>query len=174
MSFFQRLFGQRGTAAAPTPVADVAPSPPSTLRDRVRTVISNPRGDGDAPAMLLPSGPGYVVEVVGESHYQEALLRTLVNSSWEREQGLLLLPEPENQHDPRAVRVTTFKLECLGYLPAAVAALYQPVLLKIVAEGVYPIVSGKLVGGTGKKSIGVYLDVAGPPAIARECGFECP
>ncbi|WP_328277714.1 HIRAN domain-containing protein [Sphingobium sp.] len=54
---------------------------------------------------------GWPVNLAGESFYQEAI------SACEPGQGVALIPEPGNAHDPRAIMVWSEAGEQIGYVP---------------------------------------------------------
>jgi predicted Zn-ribbon and HTH transcriptional regulator len=107
------------------------------------------------------------LEVVGESHYQEAL--------WEAVGGIrvdpvredcvaLLVPEPNNPYDPNAVRVVV-EGKTVGYLSRENAALYLPGLRRLMANchGGLVALRGVIVGGGPRENhrvgfLGVFLD----------------
>lgn len=153
----------------PATVAGVTAAPPVVDGP----VINDPRGDGVVPAAMLPgTGHGYFVEVVGESHYQD-VFRALRAKSDEREQGVILAPEPDNPYDPNAVAVQTFQGEILGYLKREDAARYQPTLLHLTAEGKTAICAARFQWGTKTKPMSsVWLDVEVPTALARHFGVK--
>jgi hypothetical protein len=104
------------------------------------------------PAPTEMDGVGYL-EVVGESHYQDAL--RLIADKHGRICSARLVPEPDNAFDHNAVMVE-IDGHTVGYLSRAEARRYQRRLLPLAS----PIqVPAKLIGGTrGKPSFGVLLD----------------
>jgi hypothetical protein len=122
-------------------------------------------GDKGAPVALKP-GRGWVVEVVGESQYQDALAR-----SYKRHGGdghdlkvtASLRPESGNANDEAAVRVE-IDGATVGYLPREIAPDYRVVLGEQAAT-----CSAKIVGGFTKEDgtqafFGVKLNAKWPPA----------
>lgn len=172
MGLFSRFVGwmnKETPADAPDRPEQEHASPPSeTAHPPVPTgIVISGRGGVDVPAIMLPAGAGYVLEIVGESHYQDTLVAMRVDSGGEREHGLQLVAEIDNPHDAMAVSVRTFSGDIVGYLPREYAPKYHSALLPLVSIGVAAAVSGKLVGGTQrKKTIGVYIDVGGPRSVA--------
>lgn len=93
----------------------------------------------------LPLLAKSITSVVGESHYQAVINKTRLGASskpplpvegWpleiSKEERLpwftaYLEREPDNPHDPKAVRVSSTH-GCLGYLPAATASGFQRAL----------------------------------------------
>lgn len=93
---------------------------------------------------------GEEMEVVGESRYQENFVKLVGPKT---EQGhhasvlAILVPEPENAHDPFAVVVRVDGRD-VGHLPAEVAADYQAVLLRLTREtGCYAVCNAIIKGG---------------------------
>ena len=70
----------------------------------------------------------YETSVVGESFHREEIIAWLEAQDYldwkagKRREVFLLVREPDNAHDPNAVRVTTSGGLTVGYLPAEVAA----------------------------------------------------
>lgn len=54
-----------------------------------------------------------------------------------------VVPELGNPYDPNAVAVSLHNRH-VGYLPAAVARVYSPLLVKLVAQGFVPFVQGQI------------------------------
>ncbi|WP_431879962.1 DUF4236 domain-containing protein [Amycolatopsis sacchari] len=114
------------------------------------------------------------VSVVGESHYQEALRRAVGGAAagTEPERHLpvvaTLVPEPENRHDPCAVRVdvvTGAGTATVGYLSRSDARAYQPPLLTMLRQGRIGTCPAKVTGGAAGRSYGIYLHLADPQAL---------
>ena len=93
-----------------------------------------------------------LVNVAGESHYQEAL-RALTSTDGTAEIRLeveaVLVPEPANPHDPNAVMVQ-IDGRLVGYLPRADAVAYGPMIAAVR--------SAPSPGRTGRRS----SDTTGP------------
>jgi hypothetical protein len=77
------------------------------------------------------SGPTEVA-VVGETFYAGAIRDAELSVQRGRELSALLMPEPENPHDPCAVAVYLEGRKA-GHLPASVARTAQPALLSFAA-----------------------------------------
>ncbi len=116
-----------------------------------------------------------LVNVAGESHYQEAL-RALTGSDgsesvWQEFQAVLV-PEPENRYDPNAVKVLIADRH-VGYLPREEAAAYRPMLERLGERGrrgaCEAMASGRG-GATGTSNIGVFLRLpeAHEPLVAPD------
>ena len=133
-------------------------------------------GTGASPAVSVPGGQhdcalpaGQSQAVVGESHYQPALRAATGGrkaGSWDDHITVKaqLVPEPKNKYDRNAVAVLVGG-RTVGYLPAEVAAEYQPVLLGLLSRGLLGTCTGAIVGG-GSKFYGIWLMVAEPGVIS--------
>lgn len=109
------------------------------------------------------------MNVVGESHYQQALgeLSTLFEliGRDDRNFAATLAPEPTNAHDPTAVAVRTDSGATLGYLPRDVAHRYHE---SIAAQPGRVRCWAQLCGGTeDAPAIGVVLDFEPIYALTR-------
>jgi HIRAN domain len=128
------------------------------------------RGPAPAPAagsveVTLYDG-GETLEVVGESHYQEALWEIVGGRRREHvrhETYVLLVPDPDNRYDANAIEVRINGL-LVGYLSREDAALYRPGLLKLMEKSANNLVAlhAVIVGG-GERSdglgrLGVFID----------------
>jgi len=114
-----------------------------------------------------------LVNVAGESHYQEAL-RDLTGtdgvSEVRQEAEAVLVHEPSNPHDPNAVMI---KIDgrLVGYLPRAAAVAYAPMIAAVEARGRSAACEAMIAGRGGDTSaLGVFLrlpkpgdEAAGPP-----------
>lgn len=130
-------------------------------------VIGSPSGgipsDRQAPsgAIVLYSGVGGFVEVVGESNYQPTL--QVARSRAHEIDGRLkfwaiIEPENDNPHDPNAV-VIKFGNEKVGYLSKANAKVFRASHADAISKNVPIAARAVLTGGTsGKPTIGVMLD----------------
>jgi HIRAN domain len=106
------------------------------------------------------------LEVVGESHYQDALWRIVGGVREEHvrhEIHAVLMPEPDNAYDPNAIRVLVDG-SVVGYLSREDAAAYRPGLLLLMKTnpGTLIALNGVIVGGgerpDGLGRLGVFLD----------------
>lgn len=115
----------------------------------------------------LKTDRGWLLEVVGESNYQDALERALSVARPYQEHQLVVVslqPEEGNPHDGEAVRVD-HRGETVGYLPRAAARQYRAALGNTAGA-----VSGSIVGGGEDEDgealmLGIWLNVAWPPAF---------
>ena len=124
-----------------------------------------PRPAAETLAVTVYSGTE-TLEVVGESHYQDALWQIAGGRRSDRvRHGVyaILEPEPSNRHDPNAVKVVIGR-SCVGYLAREDAAAYREGLLRLMASCETGIVAlqGVIVGGgprpDGLGFLGVFLD----------------
>lgn len=108
--------------------------------------------------------------VVGESLHQPALRRAAGGRVADVSDGhfenaipvtACLVPEPGNPDDPNAVAVTVGE-ELVGYLPAATARTWQPVLVRAWGVGRYIRCAGSISGGGPQRSYGIFLTVCRP------------
>jgi len=106
------------------------------------------------------------LEVVGESHYQDALWKIVGGPRPDRvryETHAVLMPEPDNRYDPNAVKVLIAG-NLVGYLSREDAAAYRPGLLLLMKSSVNGLVAlnATVVGGgqrpDGPGLLGVFLD----------------
>ena len=106
-----------------------------------------------------------LVNVAGESHYQEAL-RALTGSDGSEpvriEAEAVLVPEPENPHDPNAVMVQ-IRERLVGYLPRDAAVAYAPMLRSVAERGRTAACEAMIAGrGGGDAVLGVFLRMPAP------------
>lgn len=140
MGLFDRLFGK---------------SPPLTAKATYATYVE---------ATLYTGSE--TLEVVGESHYQDALWRIVGGLSWEHVRHhtvAVLLPEPDNPYDANAVQVL-IGAELVGYLSREDAAAYRPGLLRLMESSTNGLVALEcVICGGGERAdglglLGVFLD----------------
>lgn len=98
--------------------------------------------------LVWPRSGAYACEVVGESHYQEAL--RLASKVHKQHPGTpllaLLTPENNNSHDRNAVSVRIAN-QLVGYLPREIAPEYRRLLLA-EGKGLVPVHAyGRITGG---------------------------
>lgn len=107
------------------------------------------------------------VDVVGESHYSDAIRAALPALSQGRAEVRVtaeLVPEPQNRHDPNAVRVQVGS-RCVGYLARDVARQYSPLFQRLLARGLAPVTSARVYG---YESVDYVLDRRGRTVESRE------
>jgi hypothetical protein len=132
------------------PATAASPGPPQKGRGAVAV------GDGS-----------YRFQVVGEASYQDAL-EVIVGGrsqdSVEHECVAVLVPEPDNPHDPNAVYILIDRRK-VGYLPRDHAAAFKQALVVdgyVMCACYACIVGGWDRGGDDRGHFGVRLDVALP------------
>lgn len=109
--------------------------------------IGEIKGDGD-----------FEQEIVGESNYQKDLREILKGLDESRVCKALLYLEDDNKYDNQAVCVFIDQ-RVVGYLSRADARKFRKDMReKGFVSGGYSC-NAKLFGGTGRKSIGVWLDI---------------
>lgn len=119
-----------------------------------------------------------LVNVAGESHYQDAL-RQIAGEVSENEPQVrhtteaILEPEPENPHDPNAV-VVRIDGHKVGYLPRAEAVAYGPMLKALTERGRAAAAEAVVAGRTDAttSNLGVFLRLPAPdePPLDPEPG----
>jgi hypothetical protein len=106
------------------------------------------------------------LEVVGESHYQDALWQIVGGRSRHRVRhsiDAVLLPEPDNRQDSNAIRVLVDG-HLVGYLSREDASVYRNGLLRLMASCPtgHVALEGQIVGGGPRRDgigfLGVFLD----------------
>jgi hypothetical protein len=107
-----------------------------------------------------------ILEVVGESNYQEALWKIVGGRRRERvrhDVAAVLVPEPDNQFDANAIKVL-IDGNLVGYLSRQDAVAYGPGLLALMSESANGLVAleATIVGGgqrsDGRGFLGVFID----------------
>ena len=119
------------------------------------------------PTSSLSPGRGWIVPVVGESHYQDVLQR-LYRSNGGTEHdikiGAVLAPENDNAFDSNAVRVE-IESRCVGYLPREMALEYRAALGESVGQCSAKIVGGFELEDGSSAYFGMKLNLAWPPRM---------
>jgi hypothetical protein len=101
-----------------------------------------------------------LVNVAGESHYQEAL-RTIAGPGEVRhETEARLVREPDNPHDANAVRVEIAGAK-VGYLPRALAEAWSPRMDELASRRRVGACEATIVGGADTP-LGVFLRLPPP------------
>ena len=115
----------------------------------------------------LVTGHGHRYQVIGTTHYQEALKRLLAAAPG-RHFRVSLVPDRGDSFDPDAVAVLDAAGTTLAYLPAEDAASYGRVLAELRTRGIEPVCRARLVGGGIEGSaLDLRLDLDQPLNIAR-------
>lgn len=119
------------------------------------------------PVADIKNGPGtYDVDAVGESHYQKALEKICggrTENGQRRKVEALLVPEDDNRHDPKAVRVSVQDWT-VGYLDRKTARSFRGWVAEAGLAGMAIkcnalIVGGWDRGGGDRGHFGVKLDL---------------
>jgi len=164
---FRRLLGRR-------------PVRPSHAESAIAQVTLD-AGSALALEVVLYGG-SHDLEVVGESHYQDALWRVVGGRTTDRvrqEVQAVLVAESDNPYDANAISVWISGMT-VGYLSREDAAEYRPGLLALQAKKEHSIaLAGVIVGGgmraDGPGRLGVWLScdprdfgvaIVAPPAPA--------
>src|SRR3954449_10463112 len=123
-ALFRVVFGQRQDTSQSC--SHPSTSQPPSWREAPTRTDTNDLGHGIVATLTYQTGHHGFVQVVGESHYQDAL-RTLAGRIGS--DGVFtarLVPEPDNPHDPRAVAVCVDgDLAKIGHLARDVAKVYH-------------------------------------------------
>ncbi|GLZ32441.1 hypothetical protein Lesp02_46290 [Lentzea sp. NBRC 105346] len=118
------------------------------------------------PARLRRLSTAGRLAVVGEPRYQQTI-RDLACAG-NAEPTAVLVPEPRNRHDRRAVRVDLLRKDgsatTVGYLMKDDARRYQPKLLELAQRGEAGSCPARIVGGR-RQHYGVHLHVGGPEIL---------
>lgn len=130
-----------------------------TLRHLLNLPEKPPQAESSARTSIFEPR----LSIVGESHYQPALL-SITNCSPGQEVAFdciaELVPEPTNPHDPHAVMVR-IEGKCVGYLSRQNAQRLGPRLKEMLAAG-QPTICNAYIGckpDTGNPNLGVSLEV---------------
>lgn len=134
-------------------------------------------GDRPMPSRMHRLSTDGRVAVVGESFYQDALLRAAggraAHGGFDSaiDVTAILVPEPSNPHDRWAVRVDVLmgnRVHTVGYLDREHARVYQPALRAAFPEGTPGWCPGKIMGGGGRY-YGIHLWLADPDCLIFSC-----
>lgn len=117
------------------------------------------------PARLTFLRGRELVNVAGESHYQEALQEltgTDGTAEVRQDAEAVLVPEPANPHDRNAVMVQ-IDGRLVGYLPSAAAVAYGPAIAAVEERGRSAACEAMIAGRGGEPSaLGVFLRLPKP------------
>lgn len=111
--------------------------------------------DPYASAFRQRGSGNFDVEVVGESHYQDALLRVAGSGEVRHPCEARLVLEDGNPYDSQAVRVEIGG-RTVGYLSRVDARRYRA---RVTDKGLDVSCSAVIVGGGKGRSLGVWLDL---------------
>jgi HIRAN domain len=128
----------------------------ATRRKRAAPLAVTAPDERSLPALEIGSG-ACNFNIVGESHYQ-GRLRNISMSG--RSFAAVLMPEPTNPFDPRAIRVVADGADTIGYLSKEDAVHYSPVFELLAQHKRVGTCRAQLTGGVGeKRSFGVLLNL---------------
>lgn len=123
-----------------------------------------------ARVCLLPDY-GVVVEVVGESFHQEAIIRACGSTHWEEvlcPVQAALIPEPDNDFDPHAVQVIVGDSK-VGHLSRGDARDFGPLMELLAERGFDGAACDAVIAGRGPgsetKNLGVFLHLGDPQSL---------
>ena len=108
----------------------------------------------------------FEVGVAGTSHYQQAIGAATKGKKSYGDRvyiNVVLQTEPENPHDPNAVKVMTTNQQTIGYLYREKAEQYAPKIQAWQDRGKWVGCQGTVVGKG--QDVKVYLDIDKPDAI---------
>lgn len=173
MGLFDRLRKAKGEPPAPRPFPPPSPS----------TITQPPPVNSSASAPSQPTIPrGGLVNVVGESYYQDALTKV---TGGRRSHGVdmncvaMLIPEPTNEYDRDAVAVTINGLK-VGHLSREEARFYRPLVDQTIKAVGLATVEARICGGwdhgaSDRGSFGVELYFSDrAPAQDQDHQYEDP
>ncbi|HEX5910612.1 MAG TPA: HIRAN domain-containing protein [Thermoleophilaceae bacterium] len=100
------------------------------------------------------------INVAGESHYQEALRAIAGDGDVRHDTEAHLIPEPENEYDPNAVRVEIDGRK-VGYLPRDLAPAWGPRLAELATRRRVGGCEATVVG-PAQGTLGVFLRLPDP------------
>ena len=123
----------------------------------------------------------YVVDVVGESHYMNALKRAKESAEKDGDKSVVttvLVREPDNKFDKNAIQVCAVvneEMDLIGYLSRKRAMDYREVVDLWQRKGYFVSCKAALFGGEGRKvNIGVWLDLPDPDEIEEDYSHQFP
>ena len=126
-----------------------------------KTTKRSPRGRDkeilDGRLELTGSGQ-FAIDVVGESHYQQALAAIVAKPRFAQKTcDAVLIMEDENPHDSNAVRVEINR-QVVGYLPRKTAIVFRQAIAENGFGHVESVCRAQIRGG-GDAYYGVWLDI---------------
>jgi len=178
-----RYDGKRGNAAAVAVSSKYRPYEPQAFAaKRGQPITEWPDSatlhQANVSAVIFDAPEdGAYVDVVGESHYQGALLETAEGSTEDgaavSERTVFLMPEPQNPHDPNAVRVFMMPGGLVGYLSREDAISYRPVIDELARSGQVVACEAEISGGwdrgeDDRGSFGVRLYLGDSESLRQE------
>jgi hypothetical protein len=118
-----------------------------------------------------------LVNVVGESYYQPALLAASGARPGDEvrfECLAALVPEPDNLHDPNAISVRIGG-EPVGYLARGEAVRWREVVSKVAENGHVAVCEAMIAGrgaDSGTSNLGVFLRLPTPTEARAQVGIR--
>ena len=133
---------------------------------------------GDVIAARIELFGNQDVRIVGTSHHQD-LLRKIGGEALRRGEHVaftaLLVPEPENPHDPNAIAVVAQGLGPIGYFGRREALRYRGLAQELRRRDAIGVCEAFLTGGwDDEASIGVKLEIEGPEDTAQQVRAHRP
>lgn len=152
-AIFQAIFGRRDEPAS---AAQPQRRETQTWREAPTKTWVDEIGSGLVAKVSITTGHHGFVQVVGESHYQDALKALAARLGAEGIFTARLVPEPDNPHDTNAVAVVIDEQGggTVGYLAREIARTYQQRLLSHRSTVSCPA----RLTGAGSGTFGVVLD----------------
>ena len=118
------------------------------------------------------------VAIVGTSYHQDLLARMAGDALRRREHvafTALIVPEPENPHDPNAIAVVADGLGPVGYFSRRDAVRYRAMAAELLRRDAVGTCEAFLTGGwSGEAPIGVRLEIEGPEDTAQQVRAHRP
>ncbi len=123
----------------------------------------------------------YVVDIVGESHYVDALKRAKQGAEKDGSKNVVttvLVREPDNKFDKNAIQVCAVvneEMEPVGYLSRNTARDYRKAVDLWQRKGYFVSCKAALFSSEGRKAnIGVWLDLPTPDEIEKDYAQQFP
>jgi hypothetical protein len=118
------------------------------------------------------------IPVAGTSHRQEVLSR-IAGDALRRGEHVaftaLLVPEPQNPHDPNAIAVIAEGHGPVGYFARRDAVRYRVMAEELLRRGAIGVCEAFLTGGwDDHATIGVRLEIEGPVDTAQQVRAHRP
>ena len=122
-----------------------------------------------------------MVDIVGESHYVDALKRAKQGAEKDGSKNVVttvLVREPDNKFDKNAIQVCAVvneEMDLIGYLSRKRAMDYREVVDLWQIKGYCVRCKAALFGGEGRKvNIGVWLALPDPEEIEEDYAQQVP
>ena len=116
--------------------------------------------------------------LAGTSHRQEVLARIAGGALRRREHvafTALIVPEPDNPHDPNAIAVVAEGRGPVGYFGRRDALRYKALAEELIGRDAVGVCEAYLTGGwDDEATIGVRLEIEGPEDTAQQVRADRP